>query len=261
MHPPNGAEPQQESAADQEALPKLRGLICVGDNVLYDATLWRRWLWQLLGHFGVTGEYAEFFRPWDEQFAPDVCTGRRDYTEAFGAFLLQQGLRHADIDELEAANAAKRRELAQSIRLLPGVAATLQSLIAAGVRVCVVNNCDDLRNPLARRLTSAGLHLPSQCVISSLQVEAALPAPAMFATALAALDMSPASVMFVGQVNSHVQAAAALGLVARVINTDDAGGEIPRLARFEDLAPEFAKALPDGHSHPPACGLRIFQVD
>src|SRR5262245_35636817 len=55
----------------------IRGLLLEMDNVLYDATLWRRWLWHLVGRMGVHEEYDVFSWTWESRYLVDVHRGRR----------------------------------------------------------------------------------------------------------------------------------------------------------------------------------------
>src|SRR5690348_9183710 len=104
----------------------VRGLLFDMGDVLHDATLWRRWLFQLLGRIGLNARYRTLFRVWDEEFLGDVYRGRREYGEAFHAFLLSLGLSRGQIDEVQAASQARKRELELNVRPLPGVRDTVK---------------------------------------------------------------------------------------------------------------------------------------
>ena len=114
-------------------MASIRAVVFDMDDVLYDATLWRRWLLQLLARLGVKAEYRSFYRTWDAEYLIDVHRGRREYAEAFQAFLLAQGLSWAQIDEVEAASRVHSQELESGVRPLPGVAATINELAARSV--------------------------------------------------------------------------------------------------------------------------------
>ena len=72
------------------------------DNVLFDATLWQRWLWHLVSRMGAAANYDDFCRTWDLKYLPDVYRGRRERAEAFEAFLLSVGLARGQVDEVQA---------------------------------------------------------------------------------------------------------------------------------------------------------------
>src|SRR3981081_3849051 len=68
--PTSGRAPAQHAC--------VKGLVFDMDDVLYDATLWRRWLLQLLGRLGLKADYHTFYRTWDAEFLADVHRGRRE---------------------------------------------------------------------------------------------------------------------------------------------------------------------------------------
>src|SRR5688572_21192831 len=72
------------------ALPRVRGLVFDMGDVLYDATLWRRWLLQLLQRLGHLYSYREFYQVWDRDYLDLVHRGKREYREAFASFLSAQ---------------------------------------------------------------------------------------------------------------------------------------------------------------------------
>src|SRR5262249_39660427 len=110
----------------------VQGFLFDMGDVLYDATAWRRWLLQLLSRMGLHAQYRTLFRIWDDEFLADVHRGRREYTEAFQSFLLSIGLSRAQIDEVQAASQARKRDLEAHVRPLPGVRSTIERLAARG---------------------------------------------------------------------------------------------------------------------------------
>ena len=118
----------------------LRGVLFDMCNILYDDTVWRRWVLQLLSRLGLTTNYCSFFRLWDRDFLDDVHTGRRQFREAFAGFLRCVGLTTGQINEVEAASHARRRHLEKHTRPLPGVRHTLWGLHQAGFVLGLV--CD-----------------------------------------------------------------------------------------------------------------------
>src|SRR5687768_3292479 len=82
-----GQESRPHPRAGHERLRGVRGLLFDMGDVLYDATLWRRWLLQILARMGVHATYRDFYRVWDHDYLRAVHRGERDYHEAFSAFL------------------------------------------------------------------------------------------------------------------------------------------------------------------------------
>ncbi len=80
-------------------------------NILYDDTVWRRWVLMLLSRLGLSTNYCSFFRLWDREYLDEVHRGRREFRQAFASFLRCAGLSSGQIDEVEAASHARRRQL------------------------------------------------------------------------------------------------------------------------------------------------------
>ena len=100
-HPPRSAR-----------LPEpVRGVLFDACNVLYDDTVWRRWVLKLLCHLGLHTNYCCFFRVWERDYLDEVHRGGRDFCDAFAAFLRSVGLTPGQIDEVQAASQGRRRHL------------------------------------------------------------------------------------------------------------------------------------------------------
>ncbi len=124
--PPRPNEVRQDTC---RPLEPLGGIVLDVPDVLYDATLWRRWLFQLLGRLGIVLTYPDFDCDWNAQLV-DVHRGRREYGEALQSFLLDQGLSWAQVDEIEAASGIQRRELELNVRPLAGTTRAIEALAA-----------------------------------------------------------------------------------------------------------------------------------
>ncbi len=135
---------------------RLQGLILDVRGVLYDDSPWCRWLLQLLHRIGLHSHFDVFYHVWEKEFLDDVASGKRDYWDAMREYLRAAGLSPAQVTEVEAAGKAKRHELENNVRLLPGVRKTLQVLAAQGIQLavssatpwptaCVTNRLESLR--------------------------------------------------------------------------------------------------------------------
>jgi len=204
-----------------EARTDVACLIFEADNVLFDATLWRRWLHQLLGRFRVQAEFEGFFERWERGYLVDVHRGRRDFDEALQAFLHSAGVTPAQFDEIEAASTAKRRDLAISTRLLPGVRTALWQLHRVGYRLAVLTNDERPGEQVAMQLERSGLGGLFEAVISSFDLERTLPDPAAFAAAMAAVGEPGERIAFVSNCARSLAGASALGLRTVSINARD----------------------------------------
>lgn len=189
-------------------------------DVLYDATVWRRWLVRLLASLGLRVQYTEFFRVWDRDYLPEVYCGRREYHEAFEAMLGSCGLSSAQIDELAAASHARRRELARHRRLLPGVRRTLGQLHAAGLPLVLLCDVDCPAEHVRDDLHRMAIANYFGAIISSYDIGHTKPDPTCFLAATAALNLPGHAVAFVGHDTRELAAASSLGMPSVAFNYD-----------------------------------------
>ena len=97
------------------------GLIFDAEDVLYDSTVWRRWLLQLLVRMGLQTDYRSFYCAWEREYLDEVNCGRREYWEALCDYLQSAGLLPGQLDEVMAAGQARSRQIQQqSFPLSPG---------------------------------------------------------------------------------------------------------------------------------------------
>ncbi|HOM15982.1 MAG TPA: HAD family hydrolase [Thermoguttaceae bacterium] len=213
----------------------LAGLLLDADDVLYDASAWRRWLVQVLGRFGVEGADVCLLRGWEQEYAPDVYRGRRRFAEALEAFLLAIGLRRAQIEELLAASQGRLRVLADSVRAMPGVKTTLQRLWEAGLKMAVVVNSASPAAEIRAQLERLGVGEFFRAIVSSWDLGVPKPAPLPYWTALRELGLRPEEAGFVGHDAQELAGAAAVGLRTIAFNYDQDAQADVFLHRFEEL--------------------------
>ena len=222
LHPPRRLRP-------------VRGLLFDMCNVLYDNTVWRRWVLQLLSRVGLHTNYRCFFRVWDRDYLDDVHRGKRQFREAFRDFLRSAGLSRGQIDEIEAAAQARRRQIEASTRTLPGVKATLARLHQSGFVLGAISNSEHPAPVLQQRLGRFGLDRLFTTVVSSIDLGRTLPEALGYQTALRAMDLPAREVAFVDHDAAELAGAAAVGMSTIAFNYDpDARADV-YLARFEEL--------------------------
>ncbi len=242
-----------DSAAGRQASPtgpplNLRGMLFDMCNVLYDNTVWRRWVLQLLSHLGLHTNYRCFFRVWDRDYLDDVHRGRRGFCQAFGAFLRSAGLTQGQIDEVNAACQARRRHLETTARPLPGVKSTLARLHQRGIALGAISNSEHAADVLRERLDRFGIDRLFVTVVSSIELGRTMPDPAGYRAAIDAMQFPAEQVAFVGHDTAELAGAAAVGMPTIAFNFDpDAQADV-RLDRIEELlevagtSPPFAAA-------------------
>lgn len=244
MHPrPEPFEPPAHRATPVAAPAQLSGaglrlsgvLFDMGD-VLYDATVWRRWLLQVLGRLGVATHYRPFFRVWDQDFLDDVHRGRREYSEALAAFLRHMGLTPGQCDEVEVAALAQRRVCAREARPFPGVRATLGRLRESGCRLGVVSDSESSACELANFLAQLGLANTFDVIVSSIDLGRTKPDPLCYLTALSDLGLDAREAAFVGHDAEELAGARQVGLRTAAFNPEPNAEAEVCLRRFDELA-------------------------
>ncbi len=214
---------------------EVTGLLFDLDDVLCDATMWRRWLLQLLGRMGLNTHYHAFYRVWDREYLTEVNCGRRKYWEAMRSFLLAAGLTNGQVDEVMAAGHARWRFLQETIRPLPGVVQTISRLDAAGVPLGILSNSFRSARQLARTVSRLQLGGRFQFILSSIDLGRSKPDADCYLAALAALHLSAEQVAFVGHDGAELAGAAKLGMPTVAINhTPDAKADV-YLDRIDQL--------------------------
>jgi len=229
------AATSEKQMNQKTAVGPLAALLFEFDNILCDATHWQRWLWQVLSRVGVQRDFENFSRIWQRGYLVDVQRGGRDFAEALRMFLVDWGLPAGQIDELEHASAARRREMIEHLRPLPGVASTLGRLADAGMTLAILANSEWTAQELIERVEHLGLGRQFRVVLSSRDLGSLKPEPASYASALDVLGLPPQAVGFVGCAAEHLQGAADIGLQAMAVNCPAAEAASHRLGHFEEL--------------------------
>jgi HAD superfamily hydrolase (TIGR01509 family) len=226
-------------------LPRpVAGVLFDMGGVLYDDTAWRRWLLRVLGQLGLQTNYRSFFRVWDREFLVAVHRGQCDFCTTFRNFLRAVGLSRAQIDEVEAACQARRREVEATIRPLPGVKTTLTRLRQAGLVLAALNNSEHTSAVLAERLERIGLDGQFARVVSSIDLGQTKPDPTCYRAALEGMALPAEQVAYVGHDSEELAGAAQVGMPTIAFNFDaDAQADV-FLARFEELADLVEVRLP-----------------
>jgi FMN phosphatase YigB (HAD superfamily) len=210
-------------------------------NILYDDTVWRRWVLMLLSRLGLSTNYCSFFRLWDREYLDEVHRGRREFRQAFASFLQCAGLSAGQIDEVEAASHARRRQLEAHCRPLPGVRNTLWRLHQQGFAMGVICNSEHNALALRGRLHRFGIEKMFPTVVSSIDLNSCMPAADSYLAALKSMKLPPDKVAFVGHDHLELSGATAVGMPTIAFNYDpDAQADV-HISRFEELAEVLVK--------------------
>lgn len=213
----------------------VAALIFDPGDVLYDASMWRRWLLQLLSRLGLHTHYRTFYRVWERDYLHEVYRGRQDFWASLRAYLLEIGLTRGQIDEVIVAGQTRQRQLLVGNRPLPGVPGTLAQLATRGIRLACLCNSPWPAGQLTDDLARLGLANHFEIVLSSLDLGCAMPAGDCYQAVLAQLHIGANDAAFVGHDTQELAGAANAGLWTIAINHDSEAEADILLERFEQL--------------------------
>jgi FMN phosphatase YigB (HAD superfamily) len=234
--PAGTTDTRRATATDVSARRLVSGLVLDVGNVLHDATLWRRWLIQLLARVGLQTHYQAFYRVWDREFLPEVHCGRRGYWQALHDYLVAVGLSPAQSAEVIAAGQPRWRELEADARPFPGVLATLARLTADGIRIVALANLPYSARQLQEKLGRMGLGERFTSAVTSCDLGCAKPQRAAYEAALERLGIPAADGAYVGHDADCLAGARSAGLWTIAVNhSADTRADVC-MERFEHLA-------------------------
>jgi FMN phosphatase YigB (HAD superfamily) len=231
--------------ASLPALPRrLRGVLFDMGNVLYDDTVWRRWLLRLLTQLGLQTNYCSFFHIWDRDHLDAVHRGQQSFCAAFESFLASVGMSRGQIEEVQAACQARRRLIEDSLRPLPGVRSTLARIVQSKLTMAAICNSELPAAALRERIERFGMGHWFSAVVSSIDLGHAMPDPECYAAALGEMGLPAEEVAFVGHDAAELAGASAAGMFTVAFNfPSDARADV-YLSRLEELLAVLAAASP-----------------
>jgi FMN phosphatase YigB (HAD superfamily) len=234
-----------------EQFKQVRGIVFDAAGVIYDATLWRRNVWQVVCHLGFHVDYGHFFSLWDNEYASCVNIGRREFAEAFEAFLLGAGLSWGEIDEVEAATRASRLHLCCPTKPLPGVVRVLKQIASAGFSRLAFVDAPVAGSQIAACFKAWGIDSSLPQVVTSLDIAAAQPDAASFRAMLELLGHGPDQVAYVSQNGLNLHGAKRAGLTSVALGCHAAAVADARIGAIDELI----RLIPSGR-HSEAAGLQ-----
>jgi len=223
---------------------KIGGLLIEYGGVLYDDTVWHRWLWQLLSRLGLQANFGAFFHVWKEDYLDDIHLGRRELCEALRCFLLSAGLSRGQTDEVVTACRSRRMQLEEETKPLPAVKPTLRHFQKTGIALVASGESEHSAETLRCRLRKSGLDELFGAVVSSSGLGAVKPNPISYLAAIEELKLSAQNVAYVGHDAKALQGAAQVGMYTIAFNFDQDVEADAYLHHFEKLAEAVGKPLP-----------------
>lgn len=190
-------------------------------GVLYDDSIWSRWLFKLLQQLGLHTTYTPFFRVWRSEYLNRVKRQEVEYWQALREFLRAAGLSSGQIDEVEAASHAQQRKYESELMPLPGVTNVLNQLSNRGVQLTLLSSaCLDTPG-VHHRLQTLGLAPYFHSVLSIPDLWREHPRQAPFQVAAQTTHLPCQRLAFVGREAAVLTEAGQAGLRRIAVNYDD----------------------------------------
>lgn len=230
-----------DAIAAPATLAGRKSLLICPSGVLYDDTLWWRWLLQLTTRMGLHTHRDAFWQVWRRDYYDAVCQGERTYWDALQHFLLAAGLGRGQIDEICAAGRPRWRLFDEQLRPFPHVPTALSALQQAGYAINVLAHSPELGNRLAKRYEQMGIGGHVQAVVTSRDL-ACGPGDANYVSqALAQLNLLAGETILAAHESLQLKREQATNLALASIAVEPTDGE-PWQWHFECLD-ELAAAL------------------
>ncbi|RMF91415.1 MAG: hypothetical protein D6741_16100 [Planctomycetota bacterium] len=227
FHFPGASDaPTERTASSADArplLPPVDGVVIAWNDVLVDASSWRRWLQCILRQRGFDLATDELWALW-RVGEVDVFAGRRSFSSALIAFLQSLGLEEGEARELAAAVWGQTAQWDAEVRLFPQAADFLKLLRSGGLRTVVLADSVYRRETFVDRFSATGVFDLIDAVCLSRESGFALPEAGAFAAAWNALGLPPTRTAFVARRRDDLEAAYRLGMVAIAVSASPVSG-------------------------------------
>lgn len=215
---------------------RFQAAIFDAGDILFDATDWRRWLFECLKTAGKAASYSELFDPWDERYLPQAHLGKAGWDDLFRDYMLERGLTAEEFAELLAHSERKKKELYAKREAFPGVRETLRRLKEAGVRTAVLTDSESPAPRAMKSLEALGIGEYFDALVSSVDIGVCKPSPVAFDAALAALDTKKENAVFIAHDPDEILGARDHGLAVIAFNSHDPRGATWVVELFTEIA-------------------------
>jgi len=219
----------------RDPAPPVAGLLLDVGGVLYDDTVWSRWLLKLVTRQGLHTCYTPFFRVWQREYLQRVTRGELEYWQALRLFLRAAGLSHGQVDEVEAAGHARRRECEAEIFPLPGVVHVLASLRNLSIQLTVLSSGCLETAAVQQQLAKLGIGAYFHAILTHADIARTESAKRVMEVAVAHTGLMPRQLCYVGRDTATLGEASTAGIRTVAVNYDDDAEADIYLGHFEQL--------------------------
>ena len=227
-------DPERPSQVRQDRLPAAYLLISPS-GVLYDDTLWWRWLLQMLSRFGLHMDAGAFTALWQYEHYDDVCCGQREFFDALRDFLITCGMHSGQIDELFAAGRLHWKRLELDLRGFPQNNQALASLSSDGWRMGLLVHGPLPKHEAQAQLQRMGILPYFEHVIYSGEMSSGLTQAPAWSAVLGQINVAPDAVAYVAHERSLLSPAKQNGLTTVAFQCAGAAADY-QVRQLGDLA-------------------------
>ena len=192
---------------------QLKALIFDVGDILYDASVWRRWLTTELVALGKPVTYEQLVVAW-EKLLVDVYRGQADYWDKFGELMRQFLLDSDSAKSMEIAARAKGAAVQVDRVPMPQVPETLAQLNAMEIKLVALSDTESGEAGVRKTLHQLGIEEYFDAVVSSFAIGHVKPEPEAFDYAIQATGVPKSECGFVAHDIDELQGAQAHDLLA-----------------------------------------------
>ncbi len=186
-------------------------------DVLFDATVWRKWLHREILNLGFTFTYEKLFEQWDAMLV-DVCLGRKDYGLALNDFFRNIGLTVPQIRELNRRSLRMKEEAEKKRVLFPGVSETLAVLKKGGISCALLSDTESTESKIRSMLDKLHINRFFSVVVCSIDIGHVKPSPQSYRLTLDRMGVSANKALFVGHDDDELKGAQEIGITPMAFN-------------------------------------------
>jgi FMN phosphatase YigB (HAD superfamily) len=195
-------------------------LLISPSQVLYDDTLWWRWLLQMVSRFGLHTNNDMFTSLWQSDYYDDVCQGDREVFDALQEFLTCCGLRRGQVDELCAAGRLHWRRLELELRAFPQTLPAIAALAQQGWRMGLLMHCPLSTSEAKSQLEQMRIARFFDHVVGSREIATRFSLPDFWSDVAQRLSVSPERIALMCHETRQLSAAKSAGLTTLAFQCD-----------------------------------------
>ena len=195
----------------------LKGIIFDMGDILYDASIWRRWLVTELKSYKVEIDYDSLVSRW-EILLEDVYRGRASYWRRFEKLLEDLSIAGEKINRIKKAAQNKAKEVQKNRRVMKGVLDTLERLSKRKIKMAVLSDNESGSLGVYKILSELKIDTYFDAVLTSADIGYVKPDPQAYRLAASAIELPLTQCAFVGHDIDELKGALKLGLFTIAYN-------------------------------------------